>query len=80
MLHLPEHHDFQYIARAPWPAPQPQVDWIDQIACMEYWLDQYVGKHHLNWAWTTEQDHKTWEACVAFKWAKHKTFFLLTWG
>ena len=78
-MYLPEYHDFLYIARAPWPNLRPQVDWVDQISTMSDWLDYYVGPHHKVWAWTTEQEHQTWEACVAFKLAKHKTFFLLTW-
>ena len=79
-FYLPEHHNFVHIACAPWPLPQPQIDWVDQIHVMEYWLERYVGPHYTRWAWATEQDHKTYEACVAFKWAKHKTLFLLTYN
>lgn len=78
--YLPEYHEFEYIARAPWPTPQPQLDWIDQVATMEYWLEHYIGEHYKRWAWATEQNHEPWQACVAFKWAKHKTLFLLTWS
>lgn len=79
-FYLPELHNFNYIARAPWPKPQAQIDWIDQINLLETWLDSRVGPHYARWAWATEQDQQTWEACVAFKWAKHKTLFLLTWS
>ncbi len=79
-FYLPEYHAFEYIARAPWPRPQIQTDWVDAVATLEYWLEQYVGEHYVRWAWATERDHNSWEACVAFKWDKHRTLFLLTWS
>lgn len=78
--YLPEYHNFEYIARAPWPHLKPQQDWIDNICTLEIWLEQYVGEHYVRWAWATEQDHEPTQACVAFKWDKHRTLFLLTWS
>lgn len=80
MLYLPEYHEFKYIARCNWPRPQPQMDWIDAVLTLEHWLKEYVGPHYQRWAWTTEQAQTTYEACVAFKWEKHKTLFLLRWS
>jgi hypothetical protein len=79
-FYLPELHNFNYIALAPWPQPTVQIDWVDQIALLENWLDTRVGPHHTQWAWATVSEQTTREACVAFKWAKHKTLFLLTWS
>lgn len=78
--YLPEYHDFDYIAVAPWPQPQVQMDWIQGYLTMEQWLNQYVGGHYTRWAWATQRDHNSWEACVAFRWEKHRTLFLLTWA
>lgn len=78
--YLPEYHSFEYIARAPWPNYDSQLDWVDNVVTLEDWLERYVGEHYKRWAWATERDHNSWEACVAFKWAKHKTLFLLTWA
>ena len=78
--YLPEHHNFEHIARARWPRPQAQIDWVDNVITMELWLNQYVGEHLKRWAWATDREHNSWEACVAFKWHKHKTLFLLTWA
>lgn len=79
-FYLPEGHNFEHIARAPWPIPQPQIDWVDQIVILENWLDNRIGPHLERWAWARNQEHESWQACVAFKYAKHKTLFLLTWG
>lgn len=78
--YLPEYHNFEYIARAPWPNYDSQLDWVENIDVLESWLNQYVGQHYQRWAWATEQNQRSWEACVAFRWAKHKTLFLLTWA
>jgi beta-glucanase (GH16 family) len=56
------------------------MDWIQGYLTMEQWLNQYVGGHWTRWAWATQRDHNSWEACVAFKWEKHRTLFLLTWA
>lgn len=79
-FYLPEYHDFEYIARAPWPNYDSQLDWVENVITLETWLEQYVGEHYKRWAWATERDHNSWEACVAFRWDKHKTLFLLAWG
>ena len=78
--YLPEHHAFEYIAAAPWPIMTAQMDWIEGYSIMESWLEQYVGEHLKRWAWTTTREHTSAEACVAFKWDKHRTLFLLTWS
>jgi hypothetical protein len=78
--HLPEYHNFQFIARVPWPTPLPQLDWVTQVTTLHDWLELRVGAHYANWAWATDKDHEYWEACVAFKFDKHKMLFLLTWS
>jgi hypothetical protein len=78
---FPEYSTFEHIARVPWPQTHPyQEDWIDCYATLEQWLCQRIGPHHSQWAWAQEQEQQHWEACVAFRWAKHKTLFLLTWA
>ena len=78
--YLPEYHDFAYIATAPWPNYDSQLDWVDNVITLEQWLEQYVGEHYVRWAWATNSNHTTTEACVAFKWDKHRTLFLLAWA
>lgn len=78
--YLPECHDFEYIARAPWPNYDSQLDWVENVHTIESWLESYVGEHYKRWAWASEHDQKCYEACVAFKWDKHRTLFLLTWS
>ena len=77
--YLPECHTFEYIAQAPWPNYDSQLDWVENVHTIEQWLNQYVGEHYKRWAWATNQLNDPSQACVAFKWAKHKTLFLLTW-
>lgn len=79
-VYLPEYHSFEYIARAPWPNYDSQLDWVENITTLESWLERYVGAHYQRWAWATERDHESYEACVAFRWDKHRTLFLLTWA
>lgn len=72
--YLPE---FQYIARAPWPDYDSQLDWVENVTTLEQWLERHVGPHYQRWDWAREQT--TSQACVAFKYAKHSTLFLLAW-
>jgi len=65
---------FEHIASVPWPQTHPQMDWVNQLHTIEYWLHEYVGKQ--NWAWINTQ----LEATIAFKYPKHKTLFLLQWS
>lgn len=78
--YLPEQHSFEHVAIAPWPKPQIQMDWVDGVITMEHWLEKHIGQHFIHWAWATQRDHNSWEACVAFKYDKHKTLFLLQWA
>ena len=82
VCYLPEYHDFEHIAQVPWPriCTDYQQDWVNAITTLELWLNSRCGQHYKNWAYSTHQDHNYWEACVAFRWAKHKTLFLLTWA
>jgi hypothetical protein len=79
---LPEHHNFEHIARAPWPRVYQdyQTDWVMAIETLETWLNRYCGPHYQEWAFTTQQDHDFWQACVAFRQSRYKTLFLLTWS
>lgn len=82
VYYLPELHDFEYLATAPWPHIHHnwQLDWVDSVEHLEHWLNRYVGPHWAAWAYAQQQNQEYWQACIAFKWAKHKTLFLLTWS
>ena len=82
IYYLPEHHDFEFIARAPWPHiyDNYQGDWIMAITTLEEWLNQRIGAHYSHWAYAQQLEQNYWEACIAFKRARYKTLFLLTWG
>ena len=80
IYYLPEYHDFEHIAVAPWPQLcELQLDWVDAMNQLETWLNRYVGPHYAEWAYAQQQSHDYWQACIAFKRAKSKTLFLLTW-
>jgi len=81
-MFLPEYHEFEYIAVAPWPVDlaNPQIDWVTAIDTVEEWLRKYTGPQWQEWAFATQQDQEYWEACVAFRQAKYQTLFLLTWA
>jgi hypothetical protein len=80
--YLPEYHDFEHVATAPLPIiiNDGQWDWVNSTDCMEQWLCRYVGNHHSTWAYHTGTNLDYRQVCVAFKWAKHKTLFLLQWS
>lgn len=77
--YLPEYHDFAFIGKCRWPLNSLQLDWVNNVIVLETWLEQYVGPHYTRWAWATDQEHESWQACVAFKYDKHRTLFLLRW-
>jgi len=81
-MFLPEYHEFEHIAIAPWPVDlaNPQIDWVTAIDTVEAWLRKYTGAQWQEWAFATQQDQEYWEACVAFRQAKYQTLFLLTWA
>lgn len=81
--YLPELHDFEYIAQAPWPTiltEYEQLDWVSAVDCMEAWLNRYVGSHYAEWAYHNGTSVDYWQACIAFRQARNKTLFLLTWA
>lgn len=80
--HLPEFNQFEYKARAPWPVSPShnQIDWIESIDIMRYWLESSVGPHLAHWAWSTDAQQKAWECCVAFRWDRDRLLFLIKWG
>ena len=55
------------IAQTDYPNRPIKMDWVDAVLTLEHWLTEYVGPHYQRWAWTTEQEQTTYEACVAFK-------------
>jgi hypothetical protein len=81
IYYLPEHHAFEHVGIAPWPHiyANYQQDWIDAVTTLESWLNQYVGAHYSEWAYSQQRDMEYWHACVAFRQAKCKTLFLLQW-
>lgn len=81
IYYLPEYHNFEHIAIAPWPQfADLQMDWVTQMGELEIWLNRYVGPHYAEWAYAQQHTYDYWTACIAFKQAKHKTLFLLTWS
>ena len=80
-MFLPEYHEFEYIAIAPWPVnlSAHQIDWVNAIETVEEWLHKYTGPQWQEWAFATSQEQQYWEACIAFRREKYKTLFLLTW-
>ena len=81
-MFLPEYHDFDYIALAPWPVDlgHRQIDWVNAIDTLEDWLQKYTGPHLVEWAFGTCREQHYWEACIAFRRERNKTLFLLTWA
>jgi hypothetical protein len=81
-FYLPEYHSFSHIAQVPWPVDPRhyQRDWIVAIDILETWLEQRVGPHLTEWAFSSQQDQEYWQACIAFRQERMKTLFLLAWG
>jgi len=80
IFYLPEYHSFDHIAVAPWPRLlDQQLDWVDAMAELEFWLNRYCGPHWAEWAYAQQQSNDYWHACIAFKRARSKTLFLLAW-
>ena len=77
---FPEYSVFEHVAVVPWPNYDSQVDWINNSQTLENWLNQYVGAHWARWCWAQVEEQKASEACVAFRWDKHRTLFLLQWA
>jgi hypothetical protein len=82
IFYLPENHNFIHVGIAPWPHIHSawQLDWVDALTTLENWLEQYCGPHYSQWAYAQQENLEYWQACVAFKEARHKTLFLLTWS
>lgn len=81
IFYLPEYHDFEHIAIAPWPHYRElQLDWVDAMAELELWLNRYCGAHWSEWAYAQQQHLEYWQACIAFKRERNKTLFLLKWA
>ena len=69
-----------YTAACNWPPPQPQIDWVDQVICMEHWLTTHVGVRGVDWDWVGPDYAPSWVCAVMFARARDKTVFLLRWG
>jgi len=80
-MYLPDWTDFQYRARVPWPQPPSgQLDWLWQEETITAWLNGHVGSRWTRWAWSTDAEHRSWEACVAFRWDQDRLLFVMRWG
>ena len=81
-FYLPEYHEFEFLAIAPWPVDprHTQQDWVDSINLLEGWLERYAGPHLVEWAFSQHQQQQYWEACIAFRRERNKTLFLLQWA
>jgi hypothetical protein len=80
--YLPDIHPFSHIARAPWPTviTNEQLDWVSAVDTLELWLNSNIGSHYSHWAYHNGTSVDYWQACIAFKEARYKTLFLLTWA
>jgi hypothetical protein len=77
--YYPDKHDFKYVADVPWPTTQDQqLDWIYGMTEVETWLYRYAGSRYQYWAWHKAQE--CYHIGVAFRLAKHRTMFLLTYA
>ena len=77
--YVPHLHDFEYIANVAWPGRVgEQLDWIIGISHVEFWLEQYTGPKYQRWAWNMGTE--VYQISVAFKYAKHRTLFLLNYS
>ena len=75
---LVDYHKFEHCASVPWPVVnQLQVDWIDGVKTLEYWLNTHVGHRLQHWAWNDSQD--TYHVGVAFKWDQDRLLFVIAW-
>lgn len=81
MGYLPDTHSFEHIAVAHWPTiiVADQWDWVSSVDTMESWLNRYIGSHYSAWAYHNGTSINYWQACIAFREARYKTLFLLTW-
>ena len=71
---------YPYTALCNWPEPQLQIDWVDQVICIEHWLGQHVGVKGQDWDWVGPEYSPAWLCAVMFQREQDKTMFLLTWG
>lgn len=64
-----------YQATVPWPLTDPQQDWIDQVVCIETWLETVVGQKEQEWSWVGNTEC----ACVSFRQHSSAIWFCLRW-
>jgi hypothetical protein len=77
--YVPVLHNFEHVAAVPWPGRAgEQLDWIMGVYNVELWLQAYVGSKYQRWAWNMGTE--VYQVSVAFKYAKHRTLFLLEWA
>jgi len=77
--YVPVLHDFEFTAEINWPGRcYEQLDWIIGITDVENWLLQYTGPKYQRWAWNMATE--CYHISVAFKYAKHRTLFLLNYS
>ena len=72
-------------AVAPWPYIENtrhigQCDWIEQVNCVESWLESSVGCHYVDWTWDMWTLKQAFYCGVAFKQERSVTLFLLRFG
>lgn len=81
-FYLPELHEFQYRAWAPWPRyDSHQMDWVESLRVVDDWLVAYVGPHHKEWAWDrVDLSCQGQYLGVAFRRDSCRTLFLLRWA
>jgi hypothetical protein len=70
---------FAYTATVPWPITGNQADWVNRIATVQQWLEQYVGVENQQWCW---DNRISTEFCAGVQFARDrdKMLFLLHWN
>ena len=74
------HPELPYQAVAPWPVVQVDnnyIDWATSVLCVESWLEQYVGRHWVEWTWSMWSLHQADLCGVRFLHERDVVLFLL---
>ena len=90
MLWDKHHPELPYTAIGAWPriylSPTEQEDWITSVNTVEEWLETSVGRHWVEWTWSTWSlldshlvNDRRWFG-VSFRYEPHVTLFLLRFG
>jgi hypothetical protein len=74
---------FPYSATIPWPyriTDPSQLDWVDTVEQIEYWLDEHVGICWDTWCWGTWTLDNPSLCSINFSRNSDCVMFLLRWS